>query len=163
LIAGAAGSFTASAAIARALPTGEWRATADRDLRGVQLEATARDGRTVLQGGCNNLLEPGFIGTIRDYPGDALLRVDEGEEAVSFEISGVGGTSRFQARVSYVAHERAWPLTGMLPPDFFNKIAQGVALTLRNASGKVVATFPLNGTARAVDLVKQVCKPWSVN
>lgn len=134
-----------------------WTAISDSEPPSVQISKKAIDGRTVFLGGCNRLLGAGLTGTFSSYHGNALKKVDDQSEPVTFEIAGKAGTTRFAGSVHYYAAEKSWVITGLLPPAFVDAFGQGDVLAVRNENGEAAFIFDLPGSARAAKAMREVC------
>ncbi|AUH64938.1 hypothetical protein CX676_12780 [Paracoccus zhejiangensis] len=137
--------------------SGNWVATAQNSPAGVTVTGTARDGRTTFSGGCNPRMGKGFMGSLYGYGGDALQRVDDQSEPVSFKVAGRSGTSSFAGQMHYFAPDEAWVITGSLPTDFLDAFARGNTLSIQNGRGEEAVAFDLGGSSKAVQAMRQVC------
>jgi hypothetical protein len=134
-----------------------WTAAPAFDPPAVQVSKKATDSRTVFLGGCNKLLGAGFTGTFAFYQGNALRKVDDQTEPVTFEITGNAGMERFTGGLHYIDGEDSWGITGLLPPSFVAAFGRGDMLTIRNEGGKVAFSFGLEGSSKAARTMQQVC------
>lgn len=134
-----------------------WTAFAQADPPSVQVSNTATNGRTIFLGGCNKLLGAGFTGSFSRYEGDALQRIDDQSEVVSFDIEGRNGTESFAGNIHYYAPDESWVISELLPAAFVSAFGRGDILTIRNAKGEVVMSFGLKGSAKAAKTMQQVC------
>ena len=134
-----------------------WTAVPRKGAPAVTVSKTATDGRTVFRGGCNKLLGPGLTGSFESYSGNALQKVDDRSEPVSFEISGDAGTERFAGSMHYFAREKTWVITGLLPPAIIGALGRGDRLTVRNGQGTAAFAFTLEGAATAAATMQKNC------
>lgn len=134
-----------------------WTAFPSSDPPAVQISKTATDGRTIFLGGCNKLLGAGLTGTFSAYQGNALAKIDDESEPVTFEITGKAGTEQFAGGLHYIGGEDSWGITGLLQPDFVTAFGRGDMLTIRNGSGKTVFSFELLGSSKAAKTMQSVC------
>lgn len=136
---------------------GNWTATIRSNPAMVNVRGTATDGQVTFHGGCNTLLPQGFGGSLYDYGGEALQRVDDQSEAVVFDVIGRRGTESFPERMHYFAADEAWVITGRLPAAFLDAFARGNTLIIRNDEGQEVVAFGLDGSSKAVQTMNQIC------
>lgn len=134
-----------------------WTAFPDAGSPAVQVSKTATDGHTVFLGGCNKRLGAGFTGTFSSYRGDALQKIDDQSEPVTFEVTGKAGTERFAGGLHYIAGEESWGITGLLSPAFVVAFGRGDMLTVRNERGKAAFSFELQGSSKAAGTMQRVC------
>ncbi|MEM9632488.1 MAG: hypothetical protein AAGA50_14245 [Pseudomonadota bacterium] len=119
--------------------------------------ATASDGATTLDIGCNRQLGPTLAGSIHGYSGNGLTRVDDAAETLVFEfVNSKGKHDRFEGRVNYFAPDEAWAIRDY-PARMLEPFARGTGLTLRNGSGLVIAEFGLKGSARVTSAMRKAC------
>jgi hypothetical protein len=126
--------------------SGNWRATAIADPAMVNVTGTSTDGKATFSGGCNLLLGTGFSGSLYGYGGDALRRIDDHSEVITFEVAGRNGIEPFAAKMNYFAPDEAWVVIGALPSAFLKSFARGNTLTIRNGQGEEVVAFGLSGS-----------------
>lgn len=158
LLAGViAAALSVPVPIATAQDQHAWTAFPQPDPPSVQVSKTATDGRTVFLGGCNKLLGAGFTGSFSNYDGNALQRIDDHSENISLEIAGHDGAQSFPGKVRYVAPDRSWTLSELLPAAFVDAFARGDTLTIRNDEGLEVISFGLKGSSKAARSMRQVC------
>lgn len=141
----------------RRLQAEAWTALPLPDSSAVQVSSKAMDGQTVFLGGCDKALGAGFTGTFAFYRGNALEKVDDQNEPVTFEVTGKAGTQQFVGQLHYIAAETSWRITGLLQVAFVAAFAQGDTLTVRNAEGKAAFSFGLRGSSKAAKIMQQVC------
>lgn len=134
-----------------------WIAKASARRVGVNLNGTATDRKVTLSGGCRKSAGLRFQGSLYGYPGNALNRIDDQDELVTFAVAGQDGIASFAARMVYYAPEKAWVLTDALPVAFVEAFGRGGTLTLRNGKGADVVSFDLNGAAAAAQTMRQGC------
>lgn len=134
-----------------------WTAVPRKGFPAVTVSKTATDGRTVFRGGCNKLLGPGLTGSFELYLGNALRKIDDRSQPASFEISGEAGMERFPGSMHYVAREKAWVITGLLPPAIISALGRGDTLTVRNGQGTAAFAFTLEGAATAAATMQKIC------
>jgi hypothetical protein len=134
-----------------------WTAVPRKGFPAVTVSKTATDGRTVFRGGCNKLLGSGLTGSFESYSGNALRKIDDRSEPVSFEISGDAVTERFPGSMHYVAREKTWVITGLLPPAIISALGRGDTLTVRNGQGTAAFAFTLEGAATAAATMQRIC------
>lgn len=134
-----------------------WTATGDNGRPRVAIAKTAEDGATVFHGGCNKTLGRGISGTFESYTGDALHRVDDTSESVTFDIETALGVQSFQAQLHYFAPDRAWVTSELLPVSFVDAFGTGLRMVVRNGDGVPVFSFDLTGSGKAAQLMKKVC------
>ena len=138
--------------------SGNRTATVKTDPAMVNVNGTATDGKTTFSGGCNTLLAPGFMGSLYGYGGDALQRIDDQSEAVTFDVAGRNGTESFAGEMHYFAPDEAWVITDALPVAFLEAFARGDTLRIRNGKGEEAAVFEMGGSAKAVQIMRQACR-----
>ena len=151
------GNTVATSPSSAARKTGNWIATARTAPAMVEVTGTATDGRVTFSGGCNPLMGRGFTGSLYGYGGEALQRIDDQSEAVTFEVAGRNGAQSFAGEMHYFAPDEAWVITGLLPVGFLDAFARGDTLTIRNGVGEITVVFELSGSSRAVQTMRQVC------
>ena len=134
-----------------------WIAKAKTQPVGVNLNGTATDRKVTLSGGCNKRSGPRFQGSLYGYPGNALKRIDDQHEPVTFAVAGQDGIASFPARMVYYAPEKAWVMTDGLPVAFIEAFGRGETLTIRNGKGADIVTFGLSGAATAAQTMRQGC------
>jgi hypothetical protein len=137
--------------------SGNWVATVRTNPKMVNVSGVAVDGKAGFSGGCNPLLGPGLRGSLHGYEGDALQRVDDQSEAVTFDVAGRTGTASFAGTMHYFAPDEAWVTTEALPAGFLDAFGRGDALTIRNGRGEEVVSFGLRGSSKAVRTLREVC------
>ena len=142
---------------ASAQNSGNWHATAKTNPAMVGVTGTATNGKTTFSGGCNVLLGPGLRGSLNGYAGEALRRIDDQSETVTFDVAGRNGTQSFAAKLHYFAPDKAWVISDPLPAAFLVAFAQGNTLTIRNGKGEDVVAFGLSGSSKAVQTMRQIC------
>ena len=141
-----AGALTAQAA--------EWTASGRDGTAGVM----SGEGEVRLTGSCNSRLGPGFYATLGGYQGDALQRIDDQSEQVTFEVAFRDGSRQsFQAPMHFFAPDAAHVLSEPLPVAFFDAFARGDSLAIRNQAGVNVAQWGLAGSAVAVRTMREIC------
>ncbi|MBP1845470.1 hypothetical protein J2046_003743 [Rhizobium petrolearium] len=134
-----------------------WTAFAQADPPSVQVSNTATNGRTIFLGGCNKLLGAGFTGSFSRYEGDALQRIDDQSEVVSFDIEGRNGTESFAGKLHYYAPDKSWVISELLSAAFVSAFGRGNILKIRNAKSEDVVSFELKGSSKAAKTMRQVC------
>jgi hypothetical protein len=119
--------------------------------------ATASDGATILNIGCNRLLGPTLAGSIHGYSGNGLTRIDDNAETLVFEfVNSKGKHSRFEGRVNYFAPDGAWAVRDY-PAHMLEPFASGTRLKLRNRSGLIIAEFSLTGSTPVTAAMRKAC------
>lgn len=118
---------------------------------------TAEDGRSELEIGCNQKLGRSATGSFNNYIGKALMRIDDHEEPVIFEITDANGKIRsINGTMNYFAPDKAWAFRDV-SIELLDAFGHGNLLILRNKKGDAVARFNLNGAPQARAFMKDVC------
>lgn len=137
--------------------SGSWTAKSTTDPIGVLVEATTVDGRSRISGICKaDRAERGFWLTFF-HEGDTLRRAHNAPEIFLLEISG-RSTQSYSTSTLYHETSGSWIGDQPMSAEFLNAFAAGSELRIsREADNRELAVFNLRGTARAVDLMREVC------
>lgn len=137
----------------------DWNAVVSDDRARVEINSKALDGRTMFYGACNKLLGPGLRGSIENYRGNALERLEDVSREIIFIIRQPEGSRKFSAMVHYYGPDNAWVLSEPpLPVAFLEAFGRGDLLSIRNVRGDRIVDFDLKGAGKALETMRRVCR-----
>jgi hypothetical protein len=137
----------------------DWNTAVSNDGTRVNIHSKALDGKTMFYGACNTRLGRGLGGSIENYNGNALERVEDVDRKIVFTVTLPDGNREFPAMAHYYGPDKAWVLSDPpLPVAFMDALGRGDLLTVRNARRDRVAEFDLKGAAKAIEIMRRVCR-----
>src|SRR5437879_1457894 len=74
----------------------DWSVAVSNDRSRVNINSKALDDRTMVYGGCNTRLGPGLSGSIENYNGTALERIEDLSRKISLIVKQPGGSGNFR-------------------------------------------------------------------